>query len=247
MRLCPVKYALIPCIAERSAMTADLTLGAHADVPRSSELETMVKVPAAARGRTWIVERNTEERVAGIVARAVVSPKDRNTPIRLCNPGDKRITIKKGTTIAMMEPLENDSQVVASLEEQKGVDVCSEKKRTMLWEIADSTRGHLTESKNKCFYGLLLEYSDICAKDRNDYGRNDIVKHRFKPVAPGTRIQQPDLQTLEGNPGNTSQADEHTLPYQVVEDNDHPDPPVPQSPVAHRYPVRDRRPPDYFV
>ena len=125
------------------------------------------------------MERNTEERVAGIVARAVVSPKDGRTPIRLCNSGDERITIKKGTTIAVMEPLENDSQVVASLEEQKGVDVCSEKKRTMLWEITDSTSGDLTKSEKECLYGLLLEYSDIFAEDRNDYGRTDIVKHRI--------------------------------------------------------------------
>ena len=83
----------------RIAITLDHSL----DVPRSSELETMVKVPAAARGRTWIVERNTEERVAGIVARAVQRQEHTHPAVQ-----SGRQT-KKGTTIAMMEPLENDS------------------------------------------------------------------------------------------------------------------------------------------
>ena len=159
----------------RIAVTLDHSL----DIPSSSELETMVKVPAAARGKTWIVEPNPEEKITGIVARAVVSPKDGRTPIRLINPGDERITIKKGTTIAMMEPLEGNNPIVASLEEQKKVDSCSETKRAMLWEIADTTSGDLTNREKECFDTLLLEYSDIFAEDRNDYGRTDIVQHRI--------------------------------------------------------------------
>ena len=125
------------------------------------------------------MEHNTEERISGLVARAMVSPNDGSTPIQLCNLGDTQITIKKGTTIAIMEPLKMDAPIVASLGEQQGVDTCSEKKRAMLWEIADSSGGDLSKREKECFYGLLLEYSDIFAENRNDYGRTDMVQHRI--------------------------------------------------------------------
>ena len=87
----------------------------------------------------------------------------------------EKITIPKGTTIAVLEPLNSEAATIAAVAE-KSTEI-TEEKRTMLWEMANGTNVDLSEEEKECFYSLLLEYADIFAENRNDYGRTDIVQH----------------------------------------------------------------------
>ena len=153
-----------------------VTLKQPLHVPGSSEIDTMGVVPVIAESHTWILERPAE-RSAGMVARAVVTPQNRNVPVRICNPREEKITIPKGTTIAILEPIEEEPQCIAEVQEKD--KNCTETKQRMLWEIATGTNAELTDGERDSFYGLLLEYADIFAGNQSDYGRTDIVQHRI--------------------------------------------------------------------
>ena len=153
----------------------DLVLDQPLHVPGASEIETMVKIPTAVKNGTWMVERTSDERNASVTARAVVSPHGGSIPLRMCNPREK-INIPKGTTIAVLEPLLNDGSAEIAAVTEKSTEI-TEDKRTMLWEMANGNNADLSEEEKACFYSLLLEYADLFAENRNDYGRTDIVQH----------------------------------------------------------------------
>ena len=95
---------------------------------------------------------------------------------------------------------------------------------------------------------MLKRISDRIQDQRAKQKRIVVHFNHPKPVAPGTRIQEPAQQTLlnsDDSTGNDSQASESPLPYQVVDDDDLLEPPVLQQPAARRYPVRNRQPPGF--
>ena len=113
-----------------------------------------------------------------MIARAVVTPKDGSVPVGVCNPRDEKVVMPKGAIIATLEPLE-DSREIAAVEEKqwkKSTSGRAETKQNMLWELAN---GEDAESEKECFYGLLMEYTDVFAEGQSDYGLRGWYSTRF--------------------------------------------------------------------
>ena len=80
-------------------------------VPPLSEMEVMGRVLqlSSVSITAWLVEPEEEsKRSQIIVARAVVIPDERRVPVRLLNPRNEPVNLRKGDQIAVMEPLPVD-------------------------------------------------------------------------------------------------------------------------------------------
>ena len=153
-----------------------LDQGLH--VPPCSEIETMGAVPAMTVHGSWIVEADKQCRSAALVARAIVNPKDGAVPIRLLNPRDEAVTIPKGTKVAMMEllPEQTASTPVSSVQERsQGVP---EAKQDTLQNLVENASG-LNPQEREQLYALLLEYADVFAETPDDFGRTGKIKHEI--------------------------------------------------------------------
>ena len=88
-------------------------------IPPLCEMEIMARVPAVAEAQTWLVEScPSGERAAVVVARANVTPYEENIPVRILNPRDEPVSLKKGQEITHMEPLLEDFSVAAAVQEE---------------------------------------------------------------------------------------------------------------------------------
>ena len=75
-------------------------------VPPSSEVELMVKQTCAS-GRTWLVESEDSSRLGVMVAGGLVCPgKNELVPVRVLNPRDEQVVLKKGVKLAKIESIE---------------------------------------------------------------------------------------------------------------------------------------------
>ena len=59
------------------------------------------------RKGTWIVEGNRAGRYGVMVARSVVCPTSQAVPVRLLNPREESVVVRKGVQIARMEQLDD--------------------------------------------------------------------------------------------------------------------------------------------
>lgn len=111
------------------AVVADQTL----DVPPLWETEIMAKVPGVAGADTWLVESQPlEDRSCVVVARAVVAPEGGHIPVRILNPRNEPVTLRKGEKIAQMEPL-LEEVAVPSTTIQKPAE--TEVEQETLWQL----------------------------------------------------------------------------------------------------------------
>lgn len=91
-------------------------------IPPLCEMEIMVRVPAVAEAQTWVVEScPSGECATVVVARVIVTPDEENIPVRILNPRDEPVSLKKGQKIARMEPLLEDFSVAAAIQEEAEV------------------------------------------------------------------------------------------------------------------------------
>ena len=68
---------------------------------------------------TWVVAGNTSARHGVMVAHAVVCPNAKPVPVRVVNPREEIVVLKKGTEIAHMELLEQDPVIEISTVAEK--------------------------------------------------------------------------------------------------------------------------------
>ena len=159
-------------------------LNSNLKLPARSEIEVMAGVPkAATTGSSWVVEGTGEERNALLVARSIVSPEEKEIPIRLMNLRNDPVYVKKGAVVAQMEVAGDvPTSVVGAAEAQDeplptaGTHGIDENKRKMLWELASKGHG-LTEDEKESLYLLLLEYEDVFASGPEDFGRTGKTTH----------------------------------------------------------------------
>ena len=115
-------------------------------VPAYSEMELLAEPQVQVMG-TWLVERTPPNlRVPVIVARGVVNASTGGVPMRILNPTDEAVMIPKGKTIAVMEPLSDDSIKCLNISavQQQDQSPLSEEKQLMLWEIVEKCGTQLT-------------------------------------------------------------------------------------------------------
>ena len=85
-------------------------------VPPYSEVEVMGGIPAVAAQKPWLVEGKQTKRCAVMVARALVEPESNKIPVRLLNPRDVEVPIRKGTILAELEKVRCHSNLSATRE-----------------------------------------------------------------------------------------------------------------------------------
>ena len=139
-------------------------------VPGCSEVEIMAKVPSAAEGGSWIVESNPTNTNAVMVARTLVTPNNQMVPVRVLNPRPERITVSKGTTIAMMEAV----AVVAATSASETTP-----KQQLIEDMVKQIGAHVSSAQRDQLLQLLLEFSDIFAASSSDLGHTKLVKHHI--------------------------------------------------------------------
>ena len=143
-------------------------------VPPKSEVEVRVSaLSLETKSGTWLLEDHLSKtsRQGMIAARAVVTPNS-HVVTHLINLMDTPSTLRKGTKIATLIQLPDDSV-------QAHVSVSSDvpdSKHTLLWEIAHKAE-HLTEAQRDQLYFLLLSYSDLFACSNDELGRTGMVTH----------------------------------------------------------------------
>ena len=135
-------------------------------VPPKSEVEVRVSaLSLETKSGTWLLEDHLSKTSQGMIAaRAVVTPNS-HIVTRLINLMDTPSTFRKGTKVATLTQLPDDSV-------QAHVSVSSDvpdSKCTLLWEMAHKAE-HLTEAQRDQLYFHLLSYADLFASSNDELG-----------------------------------------------------------------------------
>eukprot|EP00731_Ephydatia_muelleri_P003644 Em0001g3644a len=98
-------------------------------------------------------------------------------PVRILNPRDEMVVLKKGTQIASMELLEQDPVINISTV-MKNAEVSLEC-QNILWDLVSKVGSHISESEREQLYSLLVEFADVFSFSSKDLGRTKELKHHI--------------------------------------------------------------------
>ena len=146
-------------------------------VPPYSEVEVMGGIPAVAAQKPWLVEGKQTKRCAVMVARALVEPESNKIPVRLLNPRDVEVPIRKGSILAELEKVPTSSVVTAISQQPESEP--SEELRQKLWEMVEGSEQSLSEEEKAKLFSVLLEYHTLFATGDTDLGRTARVQHKI--------------------------------------------------------------------
>ena len=162
---------------EQGVATVGLVLKEKTVVPAGSEMEVMVKIADPVTNGTWFVGHKSATCNGVMVANAVVSPRSNVVPVRILNPRDEMVVLKKGTQIASMELLEQDPVINISTV-MKSAEVSLEC-QNILWDLVSKVGSHISESEREQLYSLLVEFADVFSFSSKDLGRTKELKHHI--------------------------------------------------------------------
>eukprot|EP00731_Ephydatia_muelleri_P025204 Em0017g287a len=109
-------------------------------IPAASEVKLMVDLATPVAKGTWVVAGNNSARHGVMVAHAVVCPNAKPVPVRVVNPREEIVVLKKGTEIAHMELLEQDPVIEISAVAEKFK--ISREDQSILWEMHQEPRSY---------------------------------------------------------------------------------------------------------
>eukprot|EP00731_Ephydatia_muelleri_P020755 Em0013g482a len=156
-----------------------LILTQKVTIPPASEMEVMAALEdTTSRKGTWIVEGNRAGRYGVMVARSVVCSTSQAVPVRLLNPREESVVVRKGVQIARMEQLD-DMCVGNVLPAPTSPSEASPKDKDMLWDMVCRVGNHVSSAEKEKLYYLLLEYSDVFSLSNDGLGRTSLSKHRI--------------------------------------------------------------------
>ena len=162
---------------EQGVATVGLVLKEKTVVPAGSEMEVMVKIAGPVTNGTWFVGHKSATCNGVMVANAVVSPSSNVVPVRILNPRDEMVVLKKGIQIASMELLEQDPVINISTV-MKNAEVSLEC-QNILWDLVSKVGSHISESEREQLYSLLVEFADVFSFSSKDLGRTKELKHHI--------------------------------------------------------------------
>ena len=112
------------------------------------------------------------------VARAIVCPKNGLIPLRILNPRNCNIPLKKGTELARMERIEGP---VVNLSAVRGTDTgkVSTAAQETLWSLASKVGDPISAVEKEHLFTLLCEYADVFSFSSTDLGRTSILRHHI--------------------------------------------------------------------
>ena len=166
------------------------------DVPPRSETVVTAKVEGTLGAAKWgLVEAGaTTCRAADgvLIRRALVNLESEFIPLRLMNVSDSPHRIKKGTELAICEPV-----CGVSISEEVGDGLGNVKRTQAGTKLPDHVRElyeksiiGLDENQKKMLFNLLCEFSGLFSQGSHDLGRTDLVKHHIN-TGTVTPVRQP--------------------------------------------------------
>ena len=129
-------------------------------VPPECEMELMVTPvdnTVRALGGVWMVENDSKLSHGVIVARAITCPSDGLVPIRILNPRECSIELKKGTELAKMDHIEQGSILNVSVTTSRESSTTNQ----LLWEMVNKVGDCLGTKEKEQLYVLLQGHSII--------------------------------------------------------------------------------------
>ena len=132
-------------------------------VPAASEIEIMIKARSPVAEGMWIVEGDLVRRHGVMVANAIVHPCcSALIPVRLLNPRDTPVTVKKGKQIAKME-LAESCTTTTSISAISVDTELSSKDEQALWDLVLKVGNHISAAEKEQLFSVLVEYKDTFA------------------------------------------------------------------------------------
>ncbi len=90
-------------------------------------------------------------------------------PVRLLNPRDQAVSLRKGEEIGTLDDIPAQDTVVSGVE----MGQLTMEKQQMLWEM---TERHATELSKCEVFQLLLDYEDVFTTSNSDLGQTSKLK-----------------------------------------------------------------------
>ena len=156
-----------------------VTLGVNVCLPAYSEMEVMARVPVSVQGGSWILEGLSGEQKPIVPARALVSPRNGEVPVRLCNTGSVPATIYKGTRIATLESVESPLVEAAVGVSETPQTLVTKEKSDLIWACVQDIGDHLSSTEQHLLYDLLHGYHDVISSGSHDVGRTSKIRHEI--------------------------------------------------------------------
>ncbi|KAL5482287.1 hypothetical protein EMCRGX_G022596 [Ephydatia muelleri] len=128
-------------------------------VPPECEMELMVTPvdnTVRALGGVWMVENDSKLSHGVIVARAITCPSDGLVPIRILNPRECSIELKKGTELAKMDHIEQGSILNVSVTTSRESSTTNQ----LLWEMVNKLPRRVPQARREEVRCLLIEMLD---------------------------------------------------------------------------------------
>ena len=135
-------------------------------------------------GHCYMLENNLKNSDL-LVARAVVMP-DKVVPVRLLNPTGGSINLYSGASVAMLSEVteimtdhsENSDTVenTVIVSAVSGDNGCAPLEEMLIELVKDSS---LSGHHQDLLLALLMEYSDVFARSRDELGRTDVLQHEI--------------------------------------------------------------------
>eukprot|EP00731_Ephydatia_muelleri_P039166 Em1164g1a len=146
-------------------------------IPAASEVELMVDLATPVAKGTWVVTGNTSARHGVMVAHAVVCPNAKPVPVRVVNPREEIVVLKKGTEIAHMELLEQDPVIeISTVAEKFNI---SREDQSLLWEMVSRVGDDVNKDEKEELFSLLLEFADVFSLSTKNLGHTKVLQHRI--------------------------------------------------------------------
>ena len=151
-------------------------------VSPESEMEIMVR-PVSDQGveeGMWMVENDRAKSHGVVVARAIVCPRNGLVPIRIVNPRECSIVLKKGVELAIMEQVTEESVIrnVSTADNMETKNISPAVQET-LWSLVSEVGDHISPGDKEQLLALLLEYADVFSVKSGDLGRTSMLQHRI--------------------------------------------------------------------
>ena len=197
--------------AQGSIVKADRVLSVNiidnVRIPSFSELEILAQTKSDGTtsdgNRSYMLESNLQNSDL-LVARAIVTLGE-TVPVRLLNPTGSSINLYSGARVAVLSEVMkiednrledmNDAVAVSSVSDSNKDTVLED----MLMEIVKGTS--LSSHHQDLLLTLLLDYSDVFARSKDELGRTDLLQHeividsaapirqRFRRLSPEKRVE----------------------------------------------------------
>ena len=176
-------------------------------IPSFSELEILAQTKSDGTtsddNRSYMLESNLQNSDL-LVARAIVTPGE-TVPVRLLNPTGSPINLYSGARVAVLsEVMEIEDNRLEDMNDVVAVSSVSDSNKDtvledMLMEIVKGTS--LSSHHQDLLLTLLLDYSDVFARSKDELGRTDLLQHeividsaapirqRFRRLSPEKRVE----------------------------------------------------------